>query len=202
MKLRKLVIAGAVLGAASALALGASAPASAGLIGCSGQQFATPFLPWLDAMPYTFVSNGGFESGSTGWRLSGGATVVTGNEPFDVHGDADARSLALPKGASATSPAICVGLGSPTMRFFSTGAPGASLKVEVLYPSLFGTASAPVLLAPGGGAWAPSLPLAFLGNILSLTSLQGTTANVQFRFTASGGSFAIDDLYVDPMRLP
>src|SRR5690349_11032790 len=84
---------------------------AAGLItGCPAQQLSQPFSPWLDLSNYTLVGDGGFESGASGWSLKGGASVVSGNEPWHVRGAADTRSLNLPSGALATSPAFCVDL--------------------------------------------------------------------------------------------
>ena len=42
-------------------------------------------------------------------------------------------------------------------------------------------------------------PLLFLTNVLSPLSQGGRTA-VAFRFTAIGGSWQIDDVYVDPFK--
>jgi len=49
------------------------------------------------------------------WSMTGGAAIANGNEFYYVGGSEDSRSLSLPAGASATSPAICVG---PTIRSF------------------------------------------------------------------------------------
>ncbi|HET8536365.1 MAG TPA: hypothetical protein VFL73_04210, partial [Solirubrobacteraceae bacterium] len=45
------------------------------------------------------------------------------------------------------------------------------------------------------GAWKLSPQMAIVANLLPLLD-EGTP--VAFRFTASGGSYAIDDVYVDP----
>jgi hypothetical protein len=64
--------------------------------------------------------------------------VGVGNDPFNVRGGNDMMSLALPAGASATSPAMCVDLHWPTMRFvgFQEDEHDAELDVEVLYPEV------------------------------------------------------------------
>ena len=85
-----LVIAGALV----ALAAASASPAHAGdesLLGC-GYEPVHPFLQWLDPLPYTLLPGGDFESGAAGWKLSGGARVVDGNEPFYV---TQARGLPL-----------------------------------------------------------------------------------------------------------
>jgi hypothetical protein len=64
-----------------------------------------------------------------------------------------------------------------------------------LWLARFFCVSRAVLLA--GRAWQPTVPLPFLGGLLSLT--QGT---VQFRFTplGAGSGWQIDDVYVDPFK--
>ena len=78
--LRVLVLAALVAGCATVTGVAAS-PASAGLLSCDGQTAPPAFSRWLDPIPYTPVPGGDFE-GAHGWKLSGGATVVSGNDPF------------------------------------------------------------------------------------------------------------------------
>ena len=84
--------------------------------------------------PYNLVPGGYFEAGAAAWSLSGGASVVSGNEPWKVAGAGHSRSLKLTAGRGATSPAICVGLEHPTLRFFAknNGALLSTLTVEVI----------------------------------------------------------------------
>jgi hypothetical protein len=80
----------ALAGAAAIVAMLATAgTASAGVLvktttDCSGQALSTPFTPWLDRASYTPLPGGTFEGGAAGWKLSGGAKVVAGNESFKV----------------------------------------------------------------------------------------------------------------------
>jgi hypothetical protein len=165
-----------------------------------------PFAPWGDYAKYAFVPNGGFESGATGWKLSGGAQVVSGNESFYVHGPRERYSLRMPPGSTATTAPMCISLFSGKMRFFTAnaGAPTARLKVQVLYNggvgSLLGTVGkllglAEVGYVTSGAAWQPSPPIGMLGGTLPLL-----TSSVQFRFSApyDGGNFRLDDVYLDP----
>ena len=203
--LRRLtLLALAALALVSAMAIGPASASTAATaqISCPST-VERPFLRWLDPFAYTLAPGGDFESGSQGWQLSGGAKVVSGNEPFKVHGWTDARSLSIPAGASAVSPPFCAGLGEPTLRLFAVGGSLTSwLKVEVLYPTLFGTASQTVALVPRMGAWGPTLPTPMLGNVLGLTALRGLTTTVQVRITALGGTgWKIDDVYVDPWKV-
>ena len=198
--------------AASAVAAlsfgGSSTQASGGLLGLScGDDASQPFLRFLDPLPYTLVPDGGFEAGGAGWDLDGGARVVSGNEPFGLSG-AGSRSLYLPAGSSATSPAMCVGLVLPIVRFVSSGGGLLTyLQVEALYRDAAGRQRSVVLLPgalPTGSRWAPTLPLLQLGGLLNAATLNGVTTQMQFRFTPrgllGGGNWKIDSLFVDPWK--
>lgn len=194
-RIRAVVVLGLV-GGTIAMAMSA-APASAGLGLACPSATSTPFAGWKDYANYAFAPDGGFESGGSGWALSGGARVVAGNEPFYIHGSSDRTSLSLPAGASATSPAMCISLLSSKMRFVVRGDSGSSVKVQIVYRGLLssvlgildgGTYSA-------GGSWKPSPQIGMLGGVLPLL-----TSSVSFRFTAVGGSAGIDDVYLDPMK--
>jgi len=173
-----------------------AAPASAGLGLACPDATSTPFTPWSDYANYAFSPNGGFESGSTGWALSGGR-VVSGNESYYVHGRGDQYSLSLPAGSSATSPGMCISLLSGKMRFVAKGAPGAKVKVQIIYRGLL---SSVLGILDGGtysvnSSWSPSSEVEMLGGVLPLL-----TSSVSFRFTAVGGAATIDDVYLDPMK--
>jgi hypothetical protein len=167
-----------------ALALLLVAPARA-RADCAAQPLSHTFLPWLDAAWYEAAPDGGLEAGGSGWTLAGGAAVVTDNDPYE----AGTNALALPAGASATTPAICVDLAHPTIRFFARGGSGA-LVVTALFRDALGLPhELPVGALTAGGDWAPSPVLAIVGNLLS--------SQVAFRF-ASAGDWRVDDVFVDP----
>lgn len=193
-RVRVLGVVGLAIGAI-ALAIGA-APATAGLGLACPTATAKPFVPWSDYANYSFAPDGGFEAGASGWSLSG-ARVVAGNEPFYVHSTADQRSLSLPAGASATSPQMCISLLSGKMRFVAKGDSGAKVKVQIIYRGLLSSVLG--ILDGGtytvGGAWKPSPEVSMLGGVLPLL-----TQSVQFRFIASNGAVALDDVYLDPMK--
>jgi hypothetical protein len=50
----------------------------------------------------------------------------------------------------------------------------------------------------GGSAWQPTLPFPVVANLLPL--LPGQMTPVAFRFTARGGAWRIDDVYIDPWK--
>jgi hypothetical protein len=179
--------------------------ASAGLLvqtttNCPTGPLSQPFKAWGDGASYELAPGGAAES-NAGWTLTGGASVSSGNEPWKVHGSTDARSMHLPAGSSATTAPICVGLDSPTVRFFAKKNSGllSTLAVSaVLRPSLGGQLVVPVGVVLGG-SWQPSLPFLFLGNLLPL--LPGQYTPVSFRFTpVLGGDWQVDDVYVDPWK--
>jgi len=181
-------------------------PASSEVLpGCEHEALEQPFLPWLDPMHYALAPNGGFESGSASWTLTGGARVVSGNESFYVRSGSDSKSLALPTGASATTSEVCVGLLDPTVRLFvqNTGSLLSTLKVEAVVRDADGrTHTSLVGLVVGTRSWQPSLPLLMLQNLRALPLVTDGTTSVSFRFTAQGllGVWRIDDVYVDPFK--
>lgn len=173
------------------------------LLGC-GYEASHPFMRWLDPLPYTLLPNGDFESGATGWSLSGGAKVASGNHPFDD----GSRSLVLPSGSSATSAPMCMGLVLPVVRFFSTGGSRLSyLQVDALYTDASGRRQSVMLLPVGlpSSSWTPNLPMLQLGGAINALTLNGLTTQIQLRITPRGGLFGsgtwrIDDVYVDPWK--
>jgi hypothetical protein len=190
------------------LALGFAPSARAGLLNlgalsgssCDDQQLSQPFSQFGDEHSYYQVPGGTFESGLGDWSTSGDASVTAGNEPWQVNDSSDGNSLSLPSGSSATSPATCVSLASPTMRFFARGSDdssGSSLSVEVLVGGNGGLLTLPIGNVSATGDWSPTRAYLMVANILSL--LGSNYDAVAFRFTPHGdATWQIDDLYVDP----
>ena len=187
-----------------------ASPAAAGddsLLGC-GYDAEHPFLRFLDPLPYTLLPGADFESGAAGWRLSGGARVVDGNEPWYLSGPGS-RSLLLPSGSSATSPPMCMGLVLPVVRLVSSGGSALSyLQVDALYRDSSGRQRSVTLLPTPlpSGSWVPSLPMLQLGGTLNALTLNGLTTDISLRFTPRGllfgsGTWRIDDVYVDPWKV-
>ena len=191
--------------AASAATLAVAAPANAGLLvesakDCDDPAAAKVFRPWLDLANYVPAPGGHAES-SSGWTFKGGAKIVSGNEPWKVGDSRHGSSLSLPAGSSATTGAMCVGIGHPTMRFFAKRNSGllSTMVVEVVFNGLGGAIrSLPIGVVVGGTQWQPTLPYPVIASLLPL--LPGQMTPVQFRFTPLLGSWQIDDVYVDPWR--
>jgi hypothetical protein len=193
-KLRLFGLVAVVVLALTAATSGGTAEAA---LSCSGQTYVRPFVPWLDDGNYVSVPSGSLE-GSTGWQLSNGAKLVSGNEPWRVNRSTDSRSLSLPSGSAATSPALCITLLHPTLRFFArnSGAATTTLRVEAI-TSVLGTKATLPIGVLTAGSWQPTPTLLLLDNLLS-----PITGTVQFRFTPVGSNsgWQIDDVYVDPYK--
>lgn len=194
----------AALGAAFAL-IGADR-ADAGVLAasatdCDAQVLEQPFVPWADPADYTLLQDGSFGAGAHAWELSSGASVVAENEPFRVHGDHRAASVRLEPDSSATSPALCVGIEHPTLRFFARndGPVTGTLQVEALFEDALGNVQSVDLgLVSGHSTWAPTLPLPVVANLLPLLPDERTPVAFRFSVPQSSGAWLIDDVYVDP----
>jgi hypothetical protein len=198
----------ALVPVAALAALFVAAPsAHAGLLddvklSCDKDGSKQAFKPWGDPLTYALVPGGSFEDSTSAWELKNGAKVDGGNESFYVNDSNDSHLLRLPRGSSATTPAVCVGLVDVTMRFFlrNSAKDDSKLKVEVIYKDILGRTSALTIdKLDGKRDWKPSPPLLIIG---SLPANLGGGSAVAFRFTPPdrGGDWAIDDVYVDPRR--
>jgi hypothetical protein len=192
-----------VTAAVSALAVGAPSASASLVDGCPDADAVQPFLPWGDQSWYVLAPDGAFEQGGDAWSLENGAAVVAGNESFDVGGAGDSWSLSLPDGSRATSADVCIGLDSPTMRFFARndGDPDASLRVSVIIDTVLGPLTVPVGSVDGGqSSWHPTPIYLLLANLTAIPIVNDGTASIQLRFTPHGGDWRIDDVYVDPWK--
>jgi hypothetical protein len=160
------------------------------------------FAAWGDTATYALAPEGDL-SASDDWTLNKQATVVSGADPFS----GAAQSLELAKGAEAATPAMCVDLDNPTIRFFlrDVGGNGKShLKIDVLYEDFGGHVKRlTIAKLDAGSEWQPSVILPMYMNMLALASPNSLTA-VAFRFKAEGlqkdETLSISSLYVDPFR--
>jgi hypothetical protein len=170
---------------------------------CPSQTLVQPFVPWHDQSTYFLAPGGDFETTPAGWTLTGGAAVVAGNETAHVNSAADANSLGLPTGSSATSPQICVTIHSPNIRLFSTngGSTRSTLQVILNYTDKRGAArTATVGTVRAGSSWSLSPQIMFLSRIAPVVGGHGQTwVSFTFKPTAAG-AWQIDDFYVDPIK--
>jgi hypothetical protein len=181
---------------ASALVLALLLPAPAANAsqdprGCPAQVLEQPFIAWGDSAPYRLAPGGSFELGVPGWTLAGGAELVAPGAPFIPASAATALSLA--PGASATSAPICVGPSDLFARMFASaddasGDDGTRLRVDLILANGF-TLPLPPLHADE--EWNATRRIYTGAGAERVTWMR-------YRFTARVGTWALDDLYVDP----
>jgi hypothetical protein len=196
-RLRSAFVAGAaVVGLAVAVPAAMADTAGLGQTSCPDEQTGQPFAPFGDPASYVLVPGGSFESGVPAWSTAGSTQLVADNEPWG----AGSQAMSLSPGSSATSPATCVGLLSPTLRFFARstgGSASSSLQVSVVFKSVLGLIDTlPVGSVQASDSWQPTPAYLFLINALSLLPDYRVVA---FQFTPQGdATWEIDDVYVDP----
>jgi hypothetical protein len=173
---------------------------------CSAPQVLPAFASFGDSRDYVLAPGGSFEAKTLdGWQVEKAKRDGDGSSLI-VEDDANKQSLKVPAGGSAVSPAMCVDLTYPTMRFMTKAQKNkGTLRVEVIYPDSdnpvfheIGTvdagasdkwqATADMPVYPERGGAAPGM------------------RRVALRFTSvsdgdAAGDWRIDDLYVDPKRL-
>lgn len=170
-------------------------------------KLSQPFMQFGDLAAYTLAPGGDFESTPSTWKLSEGAGIIAGNQPYDI-GAAGSSSLSLPSGGSARSTPICVDETYTSFRMFArnTGRLGSALKVVVIYVNPDGSArqvetddDTPTAIRTAeyykasASAWAPTASM----KIDPTLNVGG--ALVAFKLKArDGGDWNIDDVYVDP----
>jgi hypothetical protein len=190
--LRKTVLACAALAAAAFAP--SVAQASEAQQGCPDEPPSSQVFWDHDADPdFYFLAPGGDFAANSGWDLDGGATMVNG-------------ALAMPLGAKAVSPPICVRQGYPHGRMYGaasglfTNLPGdlgkARLRVDVIYDGERGEESNTLKLS--AGALMPTDRFVLDERAFGLDPVTGN-ATVRLVFKSRGLATAvIDDVYIDP----
>ncbi len=185
----------ALLSAVAVFVLPAAAQAA-----CQSTPTTKAFQAFGDSNDYSLVPNGGFELGAGGWSLSG-ARVAAGNESWSVRGAGDSKSLAIDAGGTAVSPTVCVDLSRPTMRFFARRTSGSwgVLNVRVRWQDQSGRTNETTVSSLDLGTGWNAAPALNIARLLPLWN-DDQDYSVQFVFDPEnyGGSWAIDDVYVDP----
>ena len=199
---RKPRILAATLGLAAVMAGPAHARGIANPYDCAPQPtLAQNFALFNDFGQYTPVLNAGFEQGTNGWVLTGGARVISGNEPWKIGGASHTNALDLPGGSAAITAPICIDETYPHFRLFvrNTGPIKAALKIEVLYYDTKGniTNTKPVEYKTPTTAWQPT-GLVGINVFTSKTTVAAAPVAFRFTPTVKDARFQIDDVYVDP----
>jgi hypothetical protein len=157
-----------------------------------------------DTRDYSPVSNGHFESGTSGWSLTK-ASVVSGNESYKVRSSTDSKSLSIQPTGLAVSPAFCVGIEHPSFRFFArrTSSSWGVINVKLRWTESNGRTNETVVGSLSGDSylsWKASDPLPLATTLPLSASGQSLSVRLVFDLEDYGGSFSIDDVYVDPYR--
>ena len=161
---------------------------------CPDRAFSTVFRAFHDRALYTPAPDGDVEAGAVGWELGDGAVVVDESSSIQLGAALGATSLELADGASAVSPEICVEYGFPSFRFVKRSADGGVLRVAVLYRDGKKAKKAGRVKAAAG--WTVTRKVSLAQGRFHVK--RGQSASVQLKFTASGGSVRMDDVYIDP----
>ncbi|MDQ8046582.1 MAG: hypothetical protein AAGC46_15300 [Solirubrobacteraceae bacterium] len=191
---------GAIVAAGAAVAT--LAGASTAQAACATTPVATVFASLGDLANYTLAPNGGFESGTTGWTLTG-ASVVAGNESTAIAAKADTKSLSISPTGVAVSPPFCVGIEHPSFRFVAKQASGtwATMLVAVRWKDSTGKVNTTTVGSVNGTKTWTVTASQMLATALPLWQAgQSVSAQLVFDPIDSGGGFQIDDVYVDPYR--
>ena len=170
---------------------------------CSERTIEKPFAAWDDNADYFLIKEGNLGSDAIyDWNFGGGELVAQ-NNPNSLHPEEES-SLSLSEGDSAESPMTCVTVDDPTMRFFvrNTGAETGTLNVEAVYLDEnyeeqtyhLGTLTS----EDAGDEWAPSPVLELAAPLVELLDDGETPIALRFTADGEGGSWLVDDVYVDP----
>jgi hypothetical protein len=168
---------------------------------CADPEVAPLLSSFKDDDLYAPAPGGAFDDDAAGWQLDGGASVAATTGGIFA---ADGGALALPVGASATSPMFCVDERYPHFRFAfaqESQDDDADLRVEVIYPGLQdkNVRKAKDLKAKHGRGWE-------LSDRIKLNPTHGLKQGgwrlVALRFFVKDGKTGtrvrIDDVLVDP----
>jgi hypothetical protein len=174
-------------------------PAAAEASSCTAAPTKKAFAAFGDNADYSLAPNGSFESGSGGWALTG-SWLQSGNETYKVGGATDSRSLAVKATGTAVSPAFCVGMEHPTFRFFARRTSGTwgALNVKVRWTENGAVHETVVGSVSGDTSWKPTSVFSLAQVLPIWNGDQSYQVQLVFDPEDYGGSWAIDDVYVDP----
>jgi hypothetical protein len=176
---------------------------------CANRTLTPSFSRFGDPNQYFLAPSASFENGASGWALSNAATS-SGNNSFFLNATTDKRSLKLT--GSALSPAFCITRDDPLLRFAAktvttAGSNGnySQLNVSIIVRNAAGSEGRYFLGAiqpQGNGGWfvTPQMHYGSLFDsyLFGSDGLGTATMQVQFTVAGQGGTWSVDDLYVDP----
>ena len=191
---------GGVIAALTALAVAGAITAGPGRASaCTTKQ---AFAGFGDSAYYALFIGGNIEGDGAPWKATGSVSVSAENESHRIGNASDKSSLSLGKGSSASFHAGCLPQLNPSVRLMARAASGSgSLRIDVTYKdpnSVLHTVNLATLSAADYRDWAPTEALGFLNTDQSLSSQ--VSGNIELTLTASGGTWKIDDVYIDPYQ--
>ena len=193
-----------VLAIATGVLLAVAGVPAAAEAACTATPTAKVFKQFGDIADYSLLPGGNFEKATTGWTLTK-ASVASGNESYKVGSSSDARSLSLDPKGLVVSPSFCVGVEHPNFRFFARQTSGswAQLIVKLRWKESSGQVNETTVGSLSGssfGSWAPTPSLALASTLPLWQTGQTVTAQIVLDPEDYGGSWAIDDIYIDPYK--
>jgi hypothetical protein len=146
---------------------------------CASRTLTSPFSRFGDNNQYFLAPSGSFESGASGWALSNAATA-SGNDSYFLHGTSDQSSLKLTGNYSQLNVSIIVRNAAGSQGSYFLGA----------------------VQPQGNGGWFV-LPQMHYGSffdsyLFGSDGLGTATMQLQFTVAGQGGTWYLDDIYVDP----
>ncbi len=179
-----------------ALALGAF-PATAGAA-CPVLPASKVFASLGDTSDYFLAPGGDFEGPSTTWT---GGSLAPGNDPFYFAGASHTQSLAITSGATATSPVFCADDSHPDFRFVARSSSLLSmLEVNLRFRDRFGvTQTWLVGKVTMTTSWRLTPRIRLMRDLALMMPASGAP-DAQLLFSAQGGDWAIDAVFIDPYR--
>jgi hypothetical protein len=193
-----------VLAIAAGVLLAVTGLPAAAQAACATTTTDKAFSKFSDTRDYSLLTGGSFESGTAGWALSA-SSVVSGNESYKVRASTDSRSLSVSSTGLAVSPSFCVGIEHPTFRFFARQTSGswAQLTVKLRWKESSGRVNETTVGSLSGssyGSWTPTPSLALASTLPLWQSGQSVSAQLVFDPEDFGGSWTVDDIYIDPYK--
>lgn len=179
--------------------------ASAAQAACAPQTTTKAFASYGDNADYVLAPGGNFEAGSAKWTLTS-SSLSSSTAPLAANAKTDRSSLTVAGKGLAVSPAFCVGIEHPNFRLQARQVNGtwAQLTVKLLWrQSSTGKENTTVVGSFTGGSfakWTPT-PSMKLAETLPLTGPgQTISAKIVLDPEDYGGSWQVDNVYVDPYR--
>ena len=195
----------------AAAAVAAAVAPAAHAASCATRTLNQTFAAFGDGNEYFVAPGGSFESGTPGWTLSN-AAAISGNDPYHLNSASGMRSLKLNGSGSATSPGFCITRDDPSLRFAARTVTSAAstgnysqLNVSIVVRNPAGSQATYFLGAitpQGNGGWFLLPPIQYgslFDSYLFGPDGSGTgTMQIQFNVQGQGGTWYVDDVFVDP----